>query len=224
MREIDHVRITLLRMFRGAVRLPQEIIDEMLKAFLHTRNAAIKVQAYGRGTLARFRDHNLMFGTPFNTARYSVATTRGTLGENFTTVRALHDNFMVSGPSNGNATRPFQGESHLLYEDGDTFWPGIQAIWATRASRHSRRTFQLHRGRFGRTIRQEPLALFSRWRRYTKKRMGWYNALHRLRWTRESSPAYWRIMGAHGLSVEQIRNILSGSRDLPELPPGNNLG
>eukprot|EP00964_Phaeocystis_antarctica_P047334 scaffold27380_cov36-Phaeocystis_antarctica.AAC.1 len=35
MREIDQVRITLLRMFRGAVQLPQEIIDEMLKAFLH---------------------------------------------------------------------------------------------------------------------------------------------------------------------------------------------
>ena len=30
MREIDQVRITLLRMFRGAVQLPQEIIDEML--------------------------------------------------------------------------------------------------------------------------------------------------------------------------------------------------
>ena len=136
MREIDEVRITLLRMFRGAVRLPQEIIDEMLKAFLHTRNAAIKLQAYGRGTLARFRDNNLLFGTPFNTVRHSVS--RG--NENFTTVRALHDNFMVSGPSNRNDTRDFQGETHLLYEDGDTEWPGINAIWATRASRHSRRT------------------------------------------------------------------------------------
>ena len=54
MREIDEVRITLLRMFRGAVRLPQEIIDEMLKAFLHTRNAAIKVQAITKGYLVRF--------------------------------------------------------------------------------------------------------------------------------------------------------------------------
>ena len=210
MREIDAVRITLLRMFRGAVRLPQEIIDEMLKAFLHTRNAAIKVQAYGRGTLARFRDNNLLFGTPFNTE-----------------VRALHDNFMMSGPSGGNWTRDFQGESHLLYEDGDTFWPGIQAIWATRASRHSRRTFQLHRGRFGRTIRQEPLALFSRWRRYTKKRMGWYNALHRLRWTRESSPAYWRAMRALGLSVAQIRNLLGGTLRLSDIfkgpPKGTSL-
>ena len=197
MREIDEVRITLLRLFRGAVRLPDEIIDEMLKAFLHTRNAAIKVQAYGRGTLARFRDHNLMFGTPFNTARYSVATTRGTLGENFTTVRALHDNFMVSGPSNGNATRPFQGESHLLYEDGDTEWPGILAIWGGRASRRSRRALQLDRGRFGRTISDEPLALFGRWMRYTKKRMAWYHAHHRLRWTRASSPAYWRMLRAH---------------------------
>ena len=54
MREIDQVRITLLRMFRGAVQLPQEIIDEMLKAFLHTRNAAIKVQAITKGYLVRF--------------------------------------------------------------------------------------------------------------------------------------------------------------------------
>ena len=60
MREIDEVRITLLRLFRGAVRLPEEIIDEMLKAFLHTQDAAIKVQAYGRGLLQRFRYHSLI--------------------------------------------------------------------------------------------------------------------------------------------------------------------
>ena len=210
MREIDHVRITLLRMFRGAVRLPQEIIDEMLKAFLHTRNAAIKVQAYGRGTLARFRDHNMLFGTPFSTQ-----------------VRVLHDNFMMSGSwrSHGNDHRAgFDGDSHLLHPYQ---WPAIEAIWATRASRHSRRTFQLHRGRFGRTIRQEPLALFSRWRRYTKKRMGWYNALHRLRWTRESSPAYWRAMRALGLSVAQIRNLLGGTLRLSDIfkgpPKGTSL-
>ena len=67
MREIDQVRITLLRMFRGAVQLPQEIIDEMLKPFLHTRNAAIKVQAITKGYLVRFnlvsmyqRNYNMM--------------------------------------------------------------------------------------------------------------------------------------------------------------------
>ena len=60
MREIDQVRITLLRMFRGAVQLPQEIIDEMLKAFLHTRNAAIKVQAKTKGYLVRFNPYNYM--------------------------------------------------------------------------------------------------------------------------------------------------------------------
>ena len=163
MREIDHVRITLLRMFRGAVRLPQEIIDEMLKAFLHTRNAAIKVQAYGRGTLARFRDNNLLFGIPFNTQ-----------------VRELHDDFMARGPNNRNDTRDFQGESHLLYEDDINDWPGIQAIWATRASRLSRRALELDRGRFGRRIWDEPLALFGRWLRYTEKRMTWYDAHHRL--------------------------------------------
>ena len=40
--------------------IPDEIIDEMLKAFLHTRDAAIKVQAYGRGLLQRFRSHRLI--------------------------------------------------------------------------------------------------------------------------------------------------------------------
>ena len=60
MREIDQVRITLLRMFRGAVQLPQEIIDEMLKAFLHTRNAAIKVQAKTKGYLLRRNPYNYM--------------------------------------------------------------------------------------------------------------------------------------------------------------------
>ena len=54
MREIDQVRITLLRMFRGAVQLPQEIINEILKPFLNTRNAAIKVQAITKGYLVRF--------------------------------------------------------------------------------------------------------------------------------------------------------------------------
>ena len=60
MREIDQVRITLLRMFRGAVQLPQEIIDEMLKAFIHTRNAAIKVQAITKGYLVRFNPYDYM--------------------------------------------------------------------------------------------------------------------------------------------------------------------
>ena len=60
MREIDQVRITLLRMFRGTVQLPQEIIDEMLKPFLHTRNAAIKVQAITKGYLVRFNPYDYM--------------------------------------------------------------------------------------------------------------------------------------------------------------------
>ena len=186
MREIDEVRITLLRMFRGAVRLPQEIIDEMLKAFLHTRNAAIKLQAYGRGTLARFRDNNLLFGTPFNTQ-----------------VRVLHDNFMMSGPTperNWAPRNAFKGESDLLYTDGDTKWPGIQAIWDTRASRRSRRALEQPRERrrrmewYGNMIWAEPIALFGRGLRYTEKRMQWYDAHHRLRWRRESSPAYLRLM------------------------------
>ena len=168
-------------MFRGAVQLPQEIIDEMLKAFLHTRNAAIKVQAYGRGTLARFRDNNLLFGTPFNTQ-----------------VRVLHDNFMMSGRTNRNDTRDFQGEWYMLYENDLCEWSGLEAIWATRAHRRSKKALGLHLGPFGRTTGQEPLALFRRWLRYTTKRMKWYDAHHRLRWCRGRSPAYWRMVLAWG--------------------------
>ena len=60
MREIDQVRITLLRMFRGAVQLPQEIIDEILKAFIIPWNAAIKVRTITKGWLVRFNPYDYM--------------------------------------------------------------------------------------------------------------------------------------------------------------------
>ena len=195
MREIDEVRITLLRMFRGAVRLPDEIIDELLKAsqsmisFLRTRDATIKVQAYGRGLLARFRDHNLLFGAPFNTQ-----------------ARVLHDNYMASGATPYTSDDRFQGETRLLYEaneansywrrhhNGHTLpqftlndWPGIKAIWGGRASRRSRRALGVDR--VNQYQDREPLARFGRWLRRTEKRMAWYHAHHRLRWRWESSPA-----------------------------------
>jgi len=73
MREIDQVRITLLRMFRGAVQLPQEIIDEMLKAFLHTRNAAIKVGAISKGYLLRRNPYNYMDDPAAKAFSYNLA-------------------------------------------------------------------------------------------------------------------------------------------------------
>ena len=80
MREIDQVRITLLRMFRGAVQLPQEIIDEMLKAFLHTRNAAIKVRAITKGWLVRFNPYDYMDNAAANTFSYAPADPGHILG------------------------------------------------------------------------------------------------------------------------------------------------
>ena len=59
-RGIKILKYILLRLFRGAVRLPEEIIDEMLKAFLHTRNAAIKVRAITKGYLVRRNPYDYM--------------------------------------------------------------------------------------------------------------------------------------------------------------------
>ena len=73
MREIDQVRITLLRMFSGAVQLPEEIINEMLKAFLHTRNAAIKVQAKTKGYLLRRNPYNYMDNAAAKAFSWNVA-------------------------------------------------------------------------------------------------------------------------------------------------------
>ena len=73
MREIDQVRFTLLRMFRGAVQLPQEIIDEILKAFLTHKNAAIKVRATIRGYLLRCNPYNYMDNAAAKAFSYNVA-------------------------------------------------------------------------------------------------------------------------------------------------------
>ena len=73
MREIDEVRITLLRMFRGAVRLPQEIIDEILKAFIIPWNAAIKVRAISRGYLLRRNPYNYMDNAAAKAFSWNVA-------------------------------------------------------------------------------------------------------------------------------------------------------
>ena len=73
MREIDEVRITLLRMFRGVVQLPQEIIDEILKAFIIPWNAAIKVRAISRGYLLRRNPYNYMDNAAAKAFSYNVA-------------------------------------------------------------------------------------------------------------------------------------------------------
>jgi len=80
MREIDQVRITLLRMFSGAVQLPQEIINEMLKAFLTAKNAAIKVGAISKGYLLRRNPYNYMDNAAANTFSYAPADPGHILG------------------------------------------------------------------------------------------------------------------------------------------------
>ena len=146
MREIDEVRITLLRLFRGAVRLPDEIIDEMLKAFLHTRGAAIKVQAYGRGLLERFRSHRLItkdFNRQASREYQKYRRIRG-IGLSNYAYEGYHINLtdirhpflhgyrfardtLISAPH-------CQGEEGIR-QDHD----GLRAKWHTRAHRESRR-------------------------------------------------------------------------------------
>ena len=80
MREIDQVRITLLRMFSGAVQLPQEIINEMLKAFIIPWNAAIKLRTISKGWLVRFNPYDYMDNAAANTFSYTPADPGHILG------------------------------------------------------------------------------------------------------------------------------------------------
>ena len=61
MREIDEVRIMLLRLLSDTAQFPSALIDEILKAseFVKRHMASIKVNAYGRGLLTRYRQHSL---------------------------------------------------------------------------------------------------------------------------------------------------------------------
>ena len=162
MREIDEVRITLLRLFRGAVRLPDEIIDEMLKAFLHTRDAAIKVQAYGRGLLQRFRSHRLItkdFNRQASREYQKYLTASGT-GSSYHAYEGYHINL-------DDMRHPFLhgyrfARDHELDISQD--YDGIRAIFETRAHRMTRK-----RGEHG-TI--SPW-LAGRFTRFVKSRLYW---------------------------------------------------
>ena len=61
MREIDEVRIVLLRLLSDTAQFPSALIDQILKAseFVKRHMASIKVNAYGRGLLTRYRQHRL---------------------------------------------------------------------------------------------------------------------------------------------------------------------
>ena len=137
MREIDEVRITLLRLFRGAVRLPDEIIDEMLKAFLHTRGAAIKVQAYGRGLLERFRSHRLItkdFNRQANREYHEYRRISGT-GSSYYGYQGYNIDLRDIRHPFLHGYRFARNHEHDITQDNE----GISAKWHTRAHRESRR-------------------------------------------------------------------------------------
>ena len=143
MREIDEVRITLLRMFRGAVRLPDEIINEMLKAsqsmisFLRTRDAAIKVQAYGRGLLQRFRYHRLItkdFNRQASREYQEYRRNRGIGSSNYA-YEGYHINLTDIRHPFLHGYRFSRGAQWEITQDME----GLSAKWHTRAHRESRR-------------------------------------------------------------------------------------
>ena len=61
MREIDEVRIILSRLLSHTAQFPSALIDQILKAseFVKRHISSIKVNAYGRGLLTRYRQHSL---------------------------------------------------------------------------------------------------------------------------------------------------------------------
>ena len=118
MRDIDHARLVLGRLI--GVR---EIVDIIMKPIATVVNASIKVQTYGRGLLARFRDHRLSYRNFVPALRLQA--------------RAFTGIDMVS-----------EGWNHedLIQPD----MSGYNAIRRTRANRRSlRRLFNINNGFLG---------------------------------------------------------------------------
>ena len=140
----------------------QEIIDELLTAFLHTQDAAIKVQAYGRGLLQRFRSHRLItkdFNRQASREYQKYRRISGTGSSNHA-YEGYHINL-------DDMRHPFLhgyrfARDHELDISQD--YDGIRAIFETRAHRMTRK-----RGEHG-TI--SPW-LAGRFTRFVKSRLYW---------------------------------------------------
>ena len=76
MREIDEVRIVLLRLLSDTAQFPSALIDQILKAseFVKRHISSIKVNAYGRGLLTRYRQHSLYVKNFNRQAHFQKAT------------------------------------------------------------------------------------------------------------------------------------------------------
>ena len=155
-RGIKILKYILLRLFRGAVRLPEEIIDEMLKAFLHTQDAAIKVQAYGRGLLQRFRSHRLIT-KDFNRQASREYQEYLTAWQGFNNPAGYLDDMRHPFLHGYRFARDHELDISQDYD-------GIRAIFETRAHRMTRK-----RGQHG-TI--SPW-LAGRFTRFVKSRLYW---------------------------------------------------
>ena len=110
MREIDEVRIVLLRLLSDTAQFPSALIDEMLKAseFVKRHISSIKVNAYGRGLLTRYRQHSLYV-------------------KNFNRQAQIH-------------LGRVKDLGLLEWDDIEMKEQGIRALRKTRAYRHSKRT------------------------------------------------------------------------------------
>jgi hypothetical protein len=119
MREIDEVRIMLLRLLSDTAQFPSALIDQILKAseFVKRHMASIKVNAYGRGLLTRYRQHSL-YVKNFNKQAHFRASEWQTI------------------------TSQRWGMENLGWDDIEMKEQGIRALRKTRGYRHSKRTLR----------------------------------------------------------------------------------
>ena len=163
MREIDEVRIMLLRLLSDTAQFPAALIDEILKAseFVKRHMASIKVNAYGRGLLTRYRQHSLYVKNFNKQAHYESAW--------------------------WDRHRSIPG--YLEWSDIEMKSEGIRALRRTRAYRASRRTLRTSvvdtsAGRawmqFMDWSRVGPICMMDRAEQLTEARMEWWKSRNRL--------------------------------------------
>ena len=157
MREIDEVRIVLLRLLSDTAQFPSALIDQILKAseFVKRHMASIKVNAYGRGLLTRYRQHSLYV-------------------KNFNRQAQIQNAWWNSA----RGIPAWAAFPTIEWEDIEMKEQGIRALRKTRGYRRSRRTLK--------TSMVDEAMLTGPWcrvewaQRLTEARTDWWKSRNRL--------------------------------------------